>query len=90
MKKVVLKLCVVVSIVSGFALGGDHGYEADIKSTEILKTRKTLADQPVQYLKTDKPEVTALKVEIPPGKETGWHKHTVPAYGYILSGKLTL
>jgi quercetin dioxygenase-like cupin family protein len=34
--------------------------------------------------------VTALEVEIAPGKETGWHKHPVPGYAYVLSGILTI
>ena len=39
---------------------------------------------------TDKPQVTMLLVEIPPGAETGWHKHPVPCYAYILSGSVTV
>jgi quercetin dioxygenase-like cupin family protein len=31
-----------------------------------------------------------LEVEIPPGKETGWHKHPMPGYAYVLSGTLTI
>jgi quercetin dioxygenase-like cupin family protein len=29
-------------------------------------------------------------VEIPVGKETGWHKHPVPLFGYVVSGTLTV
>jgi len=42
------------------------------------------------YLCTDKPEVTALLVHFPPGGSTGWHKHPVPVYAYVLEGELTV
>jgi quercetin dioxygenase-like cupin family protein len=29
-------------------------------------------------------------VEIPPGAQTGWHKHPYPCFAYILSGSLTV
>jgi len=41
-------------------------------------------------LRTDKPEVTVLMVEIPAGGDTGWHYHPVPVYTYILSGSITV
>jgi quercetin dioxygenase-like cupin family protein len=57
---------------------------------KILVSVSASNGQPHRYLKTDKPEVTALTVEIPPGAETGWHLHTVPVYAYVLSGTLTI
>ena len=27
---------------------------------------------------------------LPPGTETGWHKHTAPGFAYILKGTLTV
>jgi quercetin dioxygenase-like cupin family protein len=65
-----------------------EGYLPQIRATPTLRTETTIAGQPIVYPKPDQPEVTALLVEIPPGAETGWHKHPFPAYGYILSGKL--
>jgi quercetin dioxygenase-like cupin family protein len=36
------------------------------------------------------PDVTMLRVEIPPGRETGWHTHPVPSFAYVISGTLTV
>ena len=75
------------------AAGGElsaSGYDGDVKVTPLLKTATTTLGQAIKYPLTEKPEVTALEVEIPPGKETGWHKHPVPGYAYILSGTLTI
>jgi quercetin dioxygenase-like cupin family protein len=87
--------CIIAAILSLFpvlfpVLAGENAYEAGVKTTRLLKTATTTIGQPIQYPETDSAEVTALRVEIPPGKETGWHKHPAPGYGYILSGKLTL
>jgi quercetin dioxygenase-like cupin family protein len=65
-------------------------YKADVVRTPLLKTETTYAGQPIVYPKTDHPEVQAFRVELPPGKETGWHKHPVPCYTYILSGTIVV
>jgi quercetin dioxygenase-like cupin family protein len=67
-----------------------EGYLPVIKATPLLKTTTTAGDQPIVYPKVDQPEVTAVLVEIPPGAQTGWHKHPFPAYAYLLSGVLTV
>lgn len=63
-------------------------YLSQVKSQKILVTTTTSNGQPVHYLQTDKPEVTAMTVEIPPGAETGWHMHHEPVYAYVLAGHM--
>ncbi|CAN5458958.1 hypothetical protein BH09VER1_BH09VER1_25270 [soil metagenome] len=87
------KILVALALFSGTLLhaapdSGSEGYKPLIKVTPLAKTITTSADQPIVYPVTDHPEVTAVRVEIPPGAETGWHKHPFPCYGYILSGEL--
>lgn len=65
-------------------------YVGKVKAEKILVTTTAGNGQPHSYLRTDKPEVTAMTVEIPPGADTGWHLHTVPVYAYVLSGKLAV
>jgi quercetin dioxygenase-like cupin family protein len=36
------------------------------------------------------PVVTSLIVTMTPGESTGWHKHGVPSYAYILAGQVTV
>jgi quercetin dioxygenase-like cupin family protein len=74
----------------GLFAQAEPGYAQAIKATPLLRTTTTSAGQPIVYPKTENPEVTALLVEIPPGAETGWHRHPFPCYGYILSGALTV
>lgn len=68
------------------ASGDEYGGAVAVR--QIAKTTVTANGQPIEYPRTDKPEVTAAIVEIPPGAETGWHLHPVPVYAYILSGTL--
>lgn len=65
-----------------------EGYKKEIQVTPLLRTLTTIAGQPIVYPKTDAAQVTAVQVEIPPGAQTGWHKHPFPCFAYILSGAL--
>lgn len=76
----------IISLVP-FPASGDE-YRGGVSVREMAKTTFTADGQPVRYLVTDKPEVTALVVEISPGGETGWHLHPVPVYAYIIKGAL--
>lgn len=49
---------------------------------------KTVVGEDVRYPGGLPAEVTAAVVTLPPGKATGWHRHGVPLFGYILSGQL--
>lgn len=86
------KLLAVAALFAGTQLhaapDGSEGYQSVIKVTPLVKTTTTSANQPIAYPVTDHPEVTAVRVVIPPGAQTGWHKHPFPCYGYILSGEL--
>ncbi len=67
-----------------------EGYSAQIQIEPLLRSTKTASGAPMTYPSTDKPQVTALRVTIPPGASTGWHEHPFPCYAYILSGVLTV
>jgi quercetin dioxygenase-like cupin family protein len=68
----------------------DSEYNADVKVTKLLRTSTNVAGQPIVYPKDHTAEVSILTVEIPPGKQTGWHIHPVPIFAYMLSGTLTV
>lgn len=62
------------------------GAQVKFTSTPILQSGVTNAGGPVTYPATDSAEVTALRVEIGPGGETGRHMHLYPAFVYVLEG----
>ena len=77
--------CVLLAAMP--ALGEDY---PGVWVTKLLTSTVTANGKKIAYLRTDRPEVTALIVEIPPGGETGWHLHQVPVYAYMLAGTITV
>ena len=65
-------------------------YAAAVRVKPLLQATTTASGQPIQYPTTDRPEVRMLMVEIPPGTETGWHKHPSHCYAYVVSGAVTV
>jgi len=59
----------------------------EIKVSTILKTVHSWDGKPIKY-PSGQAEITGMVIEIPPGGETGWHKHSVPSFGMILEGEL--
>ncbi len=88
----VLFLLIILAVTSRVrAESSDaEGYRGQVQITPLLKTTTTAADQPIIYPQTTEPEVSILLVEIPPGGETGWHKHPYPIFVYSLSGELSV
>jgi len=64
------------------------GYKSGVTSQLLVKTSVTADGKKIAYPVTTNPEVTAMLVEIAPKAETGWHKHDVPVYAYMLAGEL--
>jgi len=87
-----LALFTLLVPVSGVAKEptSSDGYSTEIQIEPLLRTSKTSSGAPITYPSTTNPQVTALRVTIPPGASTGWHEHPSPCYAYILSGVLTL
>lgn len=51
---------------------------------------QTITGETIQYPKGEPVNIQSLIVTLQPGETTGWHKHGVPTYGYILKGDLTV
>jgi quercetin dioxygenase-like cupin family protein len=62
----------------------------NVEVKKLITSSTSSNGDPLLYLRTDHPEVTALVVNFPPGGSTGWHKHPVPVYAYMLEGELTV
>jgi quercetin dioxygenase-like cupin family protein len=80
----------VLGLASTAPAGEKAEYGASVKVTPLVTTSTTMSGQPIRYPRPATAELTALEVEIRPGQETGWHRHPVPGYGYVLSGVLTV
>jgi quercetin dioxygenase-like cupin family protein len=58
--------------------------------TMVSTDTTTDAGEPIRYLSTPNPEVTAMTLSLPPGGITDWMTHPVPGYVYVLEGALTV
>jgi quercetin dioxygenase-like cupin family protein len=90
--RVLVLLMILATAASVRAESADaDGYKGgQVQVTPLIKTTTTSCDQPIVYPQTAEPEVSILLVEIPPGGETGWHKHPYPMCVYSLSGELSV
>ncbi|CAH2030938.1 cupin domain-containing protein [Trichlorobacter ammonificans] len=75
-------------LFEGTVVDTADGYRNGVVVKELVRTGVTADGRKIAYPVTEKPEVTALLVELPPGSETGWHKHPVPVHAYLLGGSL--
>ena len=51
---------------------------------------KTIIGETIRYPKGEPVNIQSLIVTMKPGETTGWHKHGVPTYGYILAGQVSV
>ena len=76
----------VFPIIVAMILAAPLAAQVSFASTPILQSSVTNAGGRIRYPATDSAEVTALRVDIGPGGETGRHMHMYPAFVYVLEG----
>jgi quercetin dioxygenase-like cupin family protein len=64
--------------------------EPQIKVEQILQTSQSWDGQHYQSYPTGQPQLTVLRITIPPNTALHWHQHPVISVAYVLSGHLTL
>ena len=61
-----------------------------VQSTELIRTSQSWDGMELpDYLK-GRPEIVAVKYEIPAGQKLGWHHHPVMNHGILVQGELTI
>jgi quercetin dioxygenase-like cupin family protein len=65
-------------------------YNKGLIVEQLLKTDTTALGQKIVYPVFQDDEITILKITVPPGESTGWHKHIIPVFAYVLEGTLTV
>jgi len=59
------------------------------KAEDVFVGGETVVGEPIAY-PPGMAKVHALVVTLMPGEETGWHRHGVPLFGYVLEGEVTV
>ena len=64
--------------------------ESQIEVQQILQTNQSWDGTNYQGYSTGQPQLTVLRITIPPHTALHWHHHPVISVGYVLSGHLTI
>ncbi len=63
--------------------------DAPSPQTEVLlRTGFSWDGTPYRHYPEGTPEITVLKISVPPHSEVPWHLHPAPMVGYVLAGRL--
>lgn len=65
-------------------------YSGKLKIEKMLESDVNSMGQKIVYPQFNTATVTMMKITFPPGETTGWHKHEIPVFSYIISGTLTV
>ncbi len=88
-KRIIAVLWISCLMLAPWSLSAGD-YDSGVKINVLAKSMTASNGQKLEYLKTENAEVTVMTVEIAPGRETGWHLHSVPVYAYVIAGNLTV
>ena len=61
-----------------------------VQSPELIRTSQSWDGVELPDYPEGRPELVAVKYEIPAGQKLGWHHHPVMNYGILVQGDLTI
>jgi len=61
-----------------------------VNTTELVRTSQSWDGAELPDYMTGRPEVVAVKYEIPAGEKLSWHHHPVMNHGILVQGELTI
>lgn len=76
---------VTATLVAGSALAADP---AAVSVETLLKSGTSWDGVAYERYPGGKPEITVLKITIPPRTALAWHTHPIPNAAYVLAGEL--
>jgi len=85
-----MKRIYLIIVLTCICLTAKSQYNKGVVLETVLKTDTTSIGQKIVYPTFASDEVSIVKVTLPPGKSTGWHKHFFPVFAYVLKGTLTV
>lgn len=62
----------------------------EVTSETLMKTSFAWDGSPYMSYPKGRPEMSVLKIIIPPHTGLEWHTHPVPSVGFVLSGRITV
>jgi quercetin dioxygenase-like cupin family protein len=78
----------ILAVAVAALLATPAAAQVKFSATPILQSGATFAGASLAYPKTDRAELTAMRLDIGPGGETGRHMHPYPTLVYVLEGAI--
>jgi quercetin dioxygenase-like cupin family protein len=87
-----LKLFKTALLIAGLCpyLTAAASKQPDIKSETLLRSSSAWNGIPYEAYSNGAPELSVLKITIPPHSKMKWHTHPMPNAAYIVSGEITV
>lgn len=82
-------VALAILLALGILLSGGKPAATQEETASLLDTGTTTLGQKLFY-PAGAPHVTAVVVTMQPGETTGWHRHDVPMFCYMLEGEITV
>ena len=73
-----------------FLSSWSFAHDSGIKVEKLLQTTHSWDGTRYADYPTGQPEITVLKIAVPPNTALDWHQHPMINAGYVLSGKIIL
>jgi quercetin dioxygenase-like cupin family protein len=86
----VKKIFLTIFLTSFVFITACAGNLSNITIETVAKSNKSWDGEALPNYPEGKPEVTILRIKIPPGAELEMHEHPVINSGYLVSGELTV
>ncbi len=86
MKKLLSAICLILLITNNVMAAGSPATEVDV----LAKSSSSWDGETLPEYPEGAPEVTILRITIPPGTQLPIHEHPVINAGVLLSGELTV
>src|ERR1700737_2240451 len=64
--------------------------QSPIQSETLLSSTSSWDGVPYEAYSSGQPQLSVLKITIPPHTQMKWHTHPMPNAAYVLSGELTV
>jgi len=80
--------CIVFAILTAGCASPQ--YNNSVQSIQLVKSSASWDGQPLPAYKTGRPEITILRITIPPNHTLPMHKHPIINAGVLLKGELTV
>ena len=61
-----------------------------VKTTELIRTSQSWDGMELPDYLHGRPEIVAIKYDVPAGEKLGWHHHPVMNFGILVQGELTI